>query len=599
MIPKNAFLLLCFLTLSLVSQAQKVKYKDLFLLLNAHDYDKAEPFLKKYLKDNDDNPNAFLFMGIIYHEKANHDDVLKQTDHLGVMIDSAVLFYDKAYKTITEREIKKNDDYYEMYKRRDLRTGDFGIKLSDVQFDLEKRTQGLKEKKDRVKKLKEYYVASELAYQRANVRFKNLQEAYPDMKALYLQSTESSLAALKHIVDAFDSCMASFAQYKSTLQLLGKTGYNQVINLQEIKDFKRDGGSQADFTQEDLKVWDYKRWAQGASDVVEKEIMPIRDYLVSSDLGINKLRGKIKKDSVSVRGEGPAILKSPFIAQLRKFDADPMPLALFDMKVAELEYASQAILNRNLKDSVNLPKRLAGLHEEIRLINGLDSLAVLLDGRDLEKDGANYSHFITHAYGTADVLKSLIKTTREFADREKAKKQKQWEIRMRSLKWIVVASDSIPLFNDATSINSRFKPFVIEPEDFTMGLKYTDSVATGYFYSITPSRVPDIKVSFPVGTGSFKKRNLPLIKGFATRDEKKQVYFALVYSEAKTSGKFPVVIAKIYRSDGLAWSHTYQFDMAPASISYAADAGELSVKVTNASGDSRIIVIDKAGKQLQ
>src|SRR3954463_10726275 len=119
--------------------AQKIKYKDLFVLLNAKRYVEAEPFLKKYLKDNDDNPNAYLFMGFIYQDKAAHLDVLKDTRQLVSQIDSAVLFYDKAYRTITEKELNRNEEYYQMYSRRDIRTGKFGIKISDVQLDLENR----------------------------------------------------------------------------------------------------------------------------------------------------------------------------------------------------------------------------------------------------------------------------------------------------------------------------------------------------------------------------------------------------------------------------------------------------------------------------
>ncbi len=44
----------CFILMGVVSAgfAQKIKYKDLFVLLNAKRYTEAEPFLKKYLKDN-------------------------------------------------------------------------------------------------------------------------------------------------------------------------------------------------------------------------------------------------------------------------------------------------------------------------------------------------------------------------------------------------------------------------------------------------------------------------------------------------------------------------------------------------------------------
>ena len=74
--------LIQFLFLSFIvstSFGQKVKYKDIFGLLSTKRYEEAEPFLKRYLKETNDNPNAFLYMGIIYQEKSAKDDVLKQT----------------------------------------------------------------------------------------------------------------------------------------------------------------------------------------------------------------------------------------------------------------------------------------------------------------------------------------------------------------------------------------------------------------------------------------------------------------------------------------------------------------------------------------
>src|SRR5688572_12564016 len=108
---------------------QKVKYKDIFGLLSSKQYESAEPFLKKYLKENTDNPNAYLYMGIIYQDRANKDDILKNTRKTIAYMDSAIYFYDKAYKGLTEKEVKRNDEYYQLYNRRDLRTGEFGVKL--------------------------------------------------------------------------------------------------------------------------------------------------------------------------------------------------------------------------------------------------------------------------------------------------------------------------------------------------------------------------------------------------------------------------------------------------------------------------------------
>ena len=80
------------ITSSFPGFGQKIKYKELIVLLNAKQFDQAEPYLKKYLKDHDDNPNAYLFMGMIYQEKASKLDILKDTPALVKQLDSAVHF---------------------------------------------------------------------------------------------------------------------------------------------------------------------------------------------------------------------------------------------------------------------------------------------------------------------------------------------------------------------------------------------------------------------------------------------------------------------------------------------------------------------------
>src|SRR5258705_8504694 len=252
--------------------AQKVKYKDLIVLLTSKQYEKAEPFLKRYLKENDDNPNAFLYMGIVFQEKSAKMDPLLHTEILCSNFDSATLFYDKAFKGINDKELRKNDEYYEAYTRRDLRTGKFVIKLSDVQLDIENRMRSLKEKKERVRLLKNYLDESSLKYNKANSIYKSLQKTYGTEKEFFLRSDEEMVNSLKNLTLVFDSSINLFDKYKALSKEVGKTGYSQIIDLQEIKDLKRDGSNGADFLKDDLKLWDYKRWADQATDIIVTEI---------------------------------------------------------------------------------------------------------------------------------------------------------------------------------------------------------------------------------------------------------------------------------------------------------------------------------------
>jgi TolA-binding protein len=598
MAKKSSLLVILFLLLGFAATCQKVKYKDLFVLLNAKQYDDAEPFLRKYLKDNDDNPNAYLFMGNIFQEKSVKNDVLKYTEGLISNIDSAIYFYDIAYKSIDEREIKRNDEYYQAYNRRDLRTGKFGVKLSDVQFDLEKRMEGLKEKKNRVRLLNQHFKNAESLYAKSNFLFKDFQLRYKDTKSLFLRSNDSTMLDLARLAQVFDSSMNAFNSYKTTSQLLGNTGYNQVASLAKINDFSNDGKSGTDFMVDNLKLWDYKSWATATREAISNEVKTLREQLIAFDIEINKLREKLKNDSVSIAKDLEDLKQKDLETTVKKFDADPMPLDLFGMKISELEYASSLLEHKPLRDSVNVNLQIENLNKEVTYLRKFDELTKKLKARDMDEDAMDYAHFITSAYGTSNVLKSLVNASNEYAQREMLVKEEELQRWQEALRWILTETDSIPLFLEVAP-SSKYHPLVLKEEKYTAGLQYTDSFVTGYFYSIKPSHRPDVAVTFPVNKENFSKRMIPVIKGMSASDDTGQVFYVVVYSQEKQGDKFPMTVAKIYKTDGLAWVQDILLDLLPTELTYNSGSGELSIKTSATTGESKLVILDKGGKLLQ
>ncbi|MEY4931040.1 MAG: hypothetical protein RI909_1764 [Bacteroidota bacterium] len=594
MIRKGAFLLFIALGFTGVAFGQKVKYKDLMVLLNAKQYDQAEPHLKRYLAENTDNVSAYLYMGIIYQEKSAKSDVLKQTDALISNIDSAIFFYNKAFPRITEKEVKKNDENYLMYTRRDLRTGEFGVTLSDILLDVETRIKSLREKTERVNKLKKYYEDAVAQYGRANAMYKNFQSRFKTKKELYLQSDDEMILELERLAVTFDSSQVSFKSYKTTSQAVGKTGYNQLVNLQEISDFKKDGSSLIDFTENDLKLWDYSEWTKKTVRIVRDEVYPLRKELISFDAKLNKLRGKIKKDSSNVNvGE---LKGNTVFNELKKWDTDPMPALLFHVKITEIRYMAELALQATLNGNDDIPKRINLIKQQQIILKELDSLASSFVNRDWDEDAIKYKSFITNSYGTTAVLKNFGKAMLEMTKRDVIAKKKELDENLSLLQWVVVESDSIPLFYDVSEF-SKFKPLVIN-EKYTAGITMMDSLVVGYFYTVTPSRTTDLKVNFSVDSVSITLRDLPLIKGLSL-NATDQYYFILFYSESKIDGKIPVTLAKIGRIGGLEWSTTFTTELAPVELKLTASTGELSIKTSSPDGNSKMVVIDKTGKRLQ
>lgn len=595
--PKSRFLTLFVLFSAIAfipAVAQKVKYKDIYALLNTKQYQQAEPFLKAYLKENADNGNAHLFMGAIYEDKISNDDILVQTDRAIQHMDSAILYYDKTIKLLTDKELRKNKEYYESYNKRDLSTGEFGVKLDYIQFDLEKRISGLKEQIDKIKMVKYYFTLSENLYKKSQEMFFSIQGAYPGYREMYLRADESTIKNLSVLSHRFDSCAKAFDNYKTSLSNYGKNKYNQRWDLRNIENFKNDGKETADFYKSEIVIWNYKNFSDEALEIIEKDVAPVQQSLVKFDMEINKLKTRLETDSVSVDVDLHKLAQSMPGDQLKKFDPAPMPVDVFAVKIADLEYRSILVENRKAHASDDLKVRLEAVQGELRQLNKVDSVAKKLLGRNLDEDVVNYQQFVSNTFTKGDILKSYAHSVKEHISKEKEKKTIELAVRTEAMSWLVNGSDSIPLFTDHVKANNKFRPLIVMPDKFTSGIMFTDSVSgTGYFYSITPSHKPDIKVSFPIDKVNMREKRLSTIHAYAIADPNGQIFFSLIYADRKDkAGKYPVTVAKIYRSDGLSWSSNLALDFVPAGITFVPDTGELIVK-----SDSDVTVrVDKNGK---
>ena len=141
----STILVIAFLLFSLGLNAQKMKYKDLYPSLAAKEYSSSIPQLKKYLEieENRSEANPNLQMGLWLHNRfmKMQDTGSNRFTEVG---DSALFFLEKAITLIDKKEVKKNDKYYQEFLRRDLRSGKFLIKVSDVHLDIENKVQEIK-----------------------------------------------------------------------------------------------------------------------------------------------------------------------------------------------------------------------------------------------------------------------------------------------------------------------------------------------------------------------------------------------------------------------------------------------------------------------
>ncbi|HNP19015.1 MAG TPA: hypothetical protein PKL31_11310 [Fulvivirga sp.] len=586
---------------SLETQAQKIKYKDLFFLLETGKYDDGEPLLKKFLKEdkNADHANANLQMAFIFNKKVDDGDVLLKSDELITNADTALIYYGLALKYIDEKEIKKNDEYYQAYQRRDIRTGKFGIKLADVQFDLEKRISSLKDKKVKVQELQVYYQSTLSNYNEALEGFKQIRKDFPTQKILYLRSNEDLLVRIGEVENKSKLALQNFDSFQATLKKIEKAGYAPALHMRDIIDYEKDGLTNIDLTSDNIKFWDYEKWGESVNDAIKNNITPLRSELVAYDQSLNQLLDRLETDSMSMADKIKP--SSAIVSKLREYDSDPLPEAIFNLKKAEIMMKSLEMDHLNSRDSADVIYQLNYTNTKLGYVSNMDSLISLLIARNQAEDELNYANFINNEFKSAAGLQVYIKSKLDKVQEEKRNTELQFEKLAERSKWLIDDQDSIPIFKEVDLAQTKYVPLLINNQ-LTAGLYFSGKTpAKGYFAAINNKRVPTLKVIFEVDTENFKKQNLETIKTLISADDDGHVFYLMFYSQMPEKEEFAASVCKIYSSDGLAWEKDITLATAPKEMVINGNTGDLIIDYDKANylGTQPIadrLVLDKKGQ---
>ncbi len=598
---KIAVLLAVLVFFSLDTEAQKIKYKDLFLLLETGKYDDGEPILKNFLKEekNADHANANLQMAFIFNKKVDDGDVLLKSDELIVNADSALIYYSLALKYIDEKEIKKNDEYYQAYQRRDIRTGKFGIKLADVQFDLEKRISNLKDKKTKVQELQVYFKSTISNYNEALEGFNEIKKDFPTQKILYLRSNEDLLNRIGEVENKSKLALQNFDSFQATLKKIEKAGYAPALHMKDIISYEKDGSTNIDLTSDNVNFWDYEKWGESVNDGIKNNITPLRSELVAYDQSLNQLIDRLETDSMSMADKIKP--SSAIISKLREYDNDPLPEAIFNLKKAEIMKGSLEMDHLSYRDSADVIYQLNYANSKLGYVNRMDSIISLLIARNQAEDELNYANFINNQFKSAAGLQVYIKSRLDKVQEDKRNTELQFNRLTERSKWLIEGKDSIPIFKEVNPAQTKYAPLLINNQ-LTAGLYFSGKTpAKGYFAAINNKRVPNLKVVFTVDTDNFKKQNLEAIKTLISTDDDGHVFYLMFYSQLPEKEEFAASVCKIYSSDGLAWEKDITLATAPKEMLINGNTGDLIIDYDKANylGTQAIadrLVLDKKGQ---
>jgi len=608
-----AALLLLFLSNSLYSQ--KIKYKDLFPLLNAKKYEDAEPFLRNYLFKEPDHANANYQMGLIFQSKINDLDILKEVDQLQVLTDSAVLYFKKSKELINEKEIKKKDEFYQAFNRRDLRSGKFGIKLSDVHFDIENRIEDLETRLINVKDLNRYYQNTIDYYTKAMDIFLGLQQQFGgDIIGLYLKANDETFTSLDRIITYADSTGFNFGEYRKVLSDIKVPGYNQLIVVRNIEDFASQGDAKPDFFSDEIVTWNYREWVNSTKETIDLEINPLRTDIRDFQSKLDDLEKRIVEDTTLTTDQIPANTEESITTRISKFDPESFVIPLFEFRILEITHKveSNPVLNKSLNDSLDVDGQITQSIILVARLQDADSLINVLKDSDLKNQADYYQNFVNNYYGGATQLEELINSKGIYIQEELGK----WQISLaywdRRGQWAYYEQDSIPLYAFSDSLRAT-----VETKYETLAVQINDSVlfAAGIIYfpgqkpkaflaSVKPSRevnwVTQLGMTYINTNGNLDSLKVHLVKNdypyktiilYATKKT------ATVSKEILDKQEYYGSIARLDQTGKTQWNKRLQLKGTPVLIEYDELVAETKIYLSNPNNpdEYKYVVVDKSG----
>ncbi|MEP1096567.1 MAG: hypothetical protein ABJG78_15735 [Cyclobacteriaceae bacterium] len=491
--------------------AQKIKYKDLFPTLNAKNWEQGAPQLRAFLADpkNADAPNANLQVGLMMEDRFNKLDAAKDTVALFSAGDSAVFFLEKAKSLITEKELKKNDEFYQSFFRRDLRTGQFGIKVSDVHLDIEKKVEIIEQRMSNARDLNKKVKAVEEGNLDVQEKYKQLSSKYNDYNNLLLGADADAITLLQEIKSDGSEVMRLAKDVKSTATSLGTEKYAGEIVVKKIEIFGTDGTAGSALSSGTLELWDYEDWANTTSSEINGSVGILKSMASNYSSTIRGKKAQVKK-SIDVEVD---TLSQELLALFAKYDPESVVKSLLEVEASEVRIMKMIDLSINeaLQDSSLVGAQLEIFQRasaEAEIMNSTVQSIIVEDLAEAKKFYPDYIDSFFQKYGTASKYVADMKI---WAGRQRglmASAAEYWKERNRwGLVWVEGEPErKIPLFEqDApeTEFYTIGIPFSSNEEVVVYGANLSSKM--GYIYGFDEGRRSKWSLEYELpGTANFQ-----------------------------------------------------------------------------------------------
>lgn len=488
--------LLVALLVPVLTNGQKIKYKDLFPLLSAGSYTaENEKTLKTFLA-NEKKPhaNGNLHLGYILEKRFNEMDILADTTLIDATGDSAIAQLNMAKGLIDEKELK-NDEYYQTFYRRDLRTGEFGIKLSDVHLEIEKKIETIEARKASIRNFNTLLHRIQGRNNLSAGIYQQIVTKGVTMRDMLFALTDDDFLLVERLIDNAKGLYVLADDLKESARELGSDYYQSFKTFKIIENHGIDGIEQSDVFSGELDLWDYETWASA----VKAEYNAVKGYKndisaksAALDEAFKKVEQGVDPGSISV---------DDLTANAQKYDPDGSALSLLNFRRAQLEVSrlSSPAITPAWQDSLNVFAQLDAAGQILEELGSMTTIYSDLSAPEKISVASNrYPGILDTYYGGTSGYSEFVQNLSGWLNSQKI----IWASRSDALilkdRYATSAEEKIPLFvnNDP----QKYMTLITSGEIEKVAAGFDAEAAKGFVVWSGAARTIDAKLELDLGT---------------------------------------------------------------------------------------------------
>ncbi|MEQ9467317.1 MAG: hypothetical protein RLN88_07885 [Ekhidna sp.] len=596
-IKSSAIFSILFILISIGAQAQKIKYKDLFPLLSAKKYDEAGPQLIQFLSDpkNAEEANANLQMGMWLEDRFLKYDVVADSSLVYQVGDSAVFFLEKAKGLIDEKELKKQDEYYQAFFRRDLRTGEFGIKVSDVHLDIEKKVEGIEKRIADVKEMHRRVVKVENNQKAAMDKYRDITTKFTAYNNMLIGADQEIQAMLADIESNGRKGVENAKGVQELAEKLGSDKYREEVNLKSIEQFGVDGMNASNIRSGVIEIWNFEEWARDAQSEIIGGVALFKTMVNKYAEEIRTKKEQVKNSQDVEVGYFPDDLQQQF----NKYDPESTVEKLLKIEMYEARITKQVDIQLNpaLTDSSLIGPQLEIFSAAYEDAKNMNVLVESITSDDLETAKKKYKDYIESFFKKYVTASKYVQDMQAWSRRNVEWLGNSVEYWTEKNRW---GSDSekedvkYPLFVQGTP-EAGFMTLDVPVNTAEEIVAYGANINSkkGYVASFGPDRIAKWKVEFDLpGTEAtkYESDSIPTISGSNS-------FF--IYNPAAAENNF--VVVSYTPSGQLNWGTVVTLNKRPVDFKFDDLTQELTIllypeeQLPLDSDELGYVVIDRTG----